>query len=42
MKGVINFIEANYNKAAFIGLFLLAKKLYIIFNYDIYSYNGGL
>jgi hypothetical protein len=34
VKGVINFAEADYSKAAFIRLFLSAKKLYIVFNYN--------
>jgi hypothetical protein len=34
VKGVIDFAEADYSKAAFIGLFLSAKKLYIVFDYD--------
>lgn len=39
VKGVIDFAEADYSKAAFIGLFLSAKKLYIVFDYDNPDHN---
>ena len=39
VKGIIDFAEADYSKAAFIGLFLSAKKLYIIFDYDNPDYS---
>jgi hypothetical protein len=40
VKDVIDFAKADYNKAAFIRLFLLAKKLYIVFNYNNLDYSN--
>ena len=40
MKGIIDFVEADYSKVIFIGLFLLAKKLYIVFDYNNLDYSN--
>jgi hypothetical protein len=40
MKSVIDFVKADYSKATFIKLFLLIKKLNIIFDYNNPNYNN--
>ena len=34
VKEVISYIKADYNKATLLGLFLLARQSYIVFDYD--------